>query len=617
MIRATASDMLTFTDLQAAPEPLSTLQKRVLFVLAALVTVGRLLAVACSPWDWDEIQFSHAVRDYDVFTHQPHPPGFPLFIALARVIHLSGLDEFRSLQVITVAGALALFPAMLFLGRELRLPFATNVIASLLLVHLPNVWFFGGTAFSDVPSLTLVIAAGALLLRGCRSRDAYLTGALLLGIAAGFRTQNLLIGLAPAVIATWCRVRVSRSVVQPLVACVLGGASIVIAYGGAAVATGGWERYSEAVSAHRAYIATIDSFRSAERPHLRGLLEDVFVRPYRAGMLNNAIGVFALAGLIAGAARRSFRVAVTLAMFLPFALAGWLMLDHHSMSRFSVAWSPMISLLAAYGITMLAAVIARPVAWSRAADVIAGLAAAWLVAHAIVWTMPALNQVRRNASPPARALEWITTQVPEGTRIYVHSSMVPYGRFFLSDYEVVRFDDVPPVSAAGGGWVLQEGAIATYGARTFTYRRNNLWRVARKRYFEVSVVPKESLVQFGDGWYDEESHAGSNWRWMGRRSVALLARTDGEARLQLRLGVPLEALAETPTITISMNGQALERFVADDPAVMREYVVRPRSEGANELVVETSQVVDPRSGAIPGESRTLGLRLDSLRWVSR
>ena len=39
-------------------------------------------------------------RDYDVVYHQPHPPGFPLYIAAAKLIHLFIADEFHALQAI-------------------------------------------------------------------------------------------------------------------------------------------------------------------------------------------------------------------------------------------------------------------------------------------------------------------------------------------------------------------------------------------------------------------------------------------------------------------------------------------------------------------------------------
>src|SRR5207302_8925569 len=123
------------------------------------------------------------------------PPGFPLYLGTAKLLMLAGLDDFHALQTINMLAAVAVVPAMFFFCHELRMRFSVAISASLLLAFFPNVWFFGGTAFSDVPSMTLSIVVVALLLRGGWS-----SGSVLLGIAIGFRPQTLLIAAAPAVI---------------------------------------------------------------------------------------------------------------------------------------------------------------------------------------------------------------------------------------------------------------------------------------------------------------------------------------------------------------------------------------------------------------------------------
>jgi hypothetical protein len=75
-------------------------QKRILLVLSLLVALTRLLAIAHSLNDWDEALFSLGVAEYEVDQHWPHPPGYPLFVAAAKGVHLLGVSEFRSLQTI-------------------------------------------------------------------------------------------------------------------------------------------------------------------------------------------------------------------------------------------------------------------------------------------------------------------------------------------------------------------------------------------------------------------------------------------------------------------------------------------------------------------------------------
>ena len=96
-------------------------------------------------------------------------------------------SDFHALQAINVIAGMLLFPVLFLLAREIGFRFPTATIAAALCAFFPNVWFFGGTAFSDVPSIVLVVFAVALLIRGARDRWAYFAGTLLLAISIGIR----------------------------------------------------------------------------------------------------------------------------------------------------------------------------------------------------------------------------------------------------------------------------------------------------------------------------------------------------------------------------------------------------------------------------------------------
>jgi hypothetical protein len=99
-------------------------------LLALLVALTRWPALSRTLWDWDEANFALAVANFDVTAHHPHPPGFPLFVGLAKLIPF---DAFHALQAIAFVSSLFVFPAMLFLARELRMPQHRAVAAALLL----------------------------------------------------------------------------------------------------------------------------------------------------------------------------------------------------------------------------------------------------------------------------------------------------------------------------------------------------------------------------------------------------------------------------------------------------------------------------------------------------
>lgn len=610
-----------FDQFRVAPEPLSRLQRRLAWAAALLVTLTRIAFASRSLWDWDEALFSYAMIDYDVTQHHPHPPGFPLFIALARLVRPFVSSEFAALQGVSVIGAIALFPIMLLLGREMRMPFATAFAAASLLVFFPNVWFYGGTGFSDVPSLALVLLACALLLRGCRSGGAYVGGAFILAVSAGFRPQNLLVGLGPALLATWCGVRNTRSVKQVLLAIVVGAGTLVASYGGAALATDGWQRYSDSVSGHGSYIQTVDSFRNASRPGLLDLFDDFFIRPYRMAAVNFFIATLSAIALAAGLLGKRKPVSVVLLMFGPFSILGWLMLDRFSVGRFSVAWMPMIAFLAAEGASVVADLVATRLRGRRARSVAYSAIVGLPVLTMILWALPGLILVHTTDSPPVQAIEWIKRTLPRSTPLYVHGSMGPHATLLLRKYPKEYFDGSPPLLALDRrqGWVLTEGESAARGAQVFSYPRRRLRDIVRRRYFDVSVMPFCSPVNFGEGWLGEEGEAGKKFRWMGaRRATALLpAAIDDQALLALRFHVPLDAMSSPPMVTITLDGAPVDRFVATRASVERSYVVAAPGDRWHELALQTDRVINLKKQGLGDDSRDLGLRLDAIAWSSR
>ena len=70
-------------------------RRNLLIALTITIAATRFYARSRSMWDWDEALFAFAIRDFNVALHHPHPPGFPLFIALAKFMHLFVPDAFN------------------------------------------------------------------------------------------------------------------------------------------------------------------------------------------------------------------------------------------------------------------------------------------------------------------------------------------------------------------------------------------------------------------------------------------------------------------------------------------------------------------------------------------
>jgi hypothetical protein len=155
----------------------------------------------------DSVQFAMGVREFNIWQHQPHPPGYPLFIFLGWMgAKCCGADPADSLHFVSAAGG-ALFMAAWFLiiRRQFRENFAWWVTACLLVT--PAVWMTATKVLTDSLAAGLIsaeILAGLYLLQSGR-RIHLLATSLLGAAAAGARPQLLPVVLALLITVLWQR----------------------------------------------------------------------------------------------------------------------------------------------------------------------------------------------------------------------------------------------------------------------------------------------------------------------------------------------------------------------------------------------------------------------------
>jgi hypothetical protein len=464
------------------PEPLTQRQRTIVLIVALVCAVTRFLAVARSVWEWDEALFTMAMRDYDVRMHHPHPPGFPVYIAMAKLVRFVVHDDFRALQTVNVIAATLVFVAVFAFARELRLRFATCVSAGALFTFFPNVWFFGGGAFSDIPSIVLVLFAVTLLLKGVRNpstslsagRNAYWLGTLLLALAIGIRPQNFLIGLVPGLLATR-----KRRWWEILVALLIGVVIVGAAFGGAVYATGSLSDYQRVVREHGQYIAQVDSFRSEERPPLWRIFDRFFLKQYQSPVLSFIASIFVIVSVVSAFRERNRPLFWNAMIFVPFAVFAWLMLDRYSISRFSIGYQPMFAVFLADGIRR----VARKREWMLSAAMVAAFFA---------YTLPALTPVRNEVAPSilaARAAADLAQR--EGRPLFVGQTMLVFLDLVAPGvpYTWVPDDRALPPGDAKDAWLLAEVTTTPETGRMFRRERGNLWNIARRHYFEIKLAP--------------------------------------------------------------------------------------------------------------------------------
>jgi hypothetical protein len=416
------------------------------------------------------------------------------------------------------------------------------------------------------------------------------------------RVASLLIGLVPAILGTWERLR------QRAYLAVAAGAlaGVVIAGGsylGAGLASESVTKYRSALNAQSQWVHDVDSFHNPGRPPLLDVAWTFLIRPYDQRQQLTALLLLAAISLLAALRQRRAGPLLTLGTFMPIAVFSCLYLDVNTPSRYAIAYLPMYALLAADGLATL-------VPTQR---VFAGLTATFVAALAI-WTAPAVWTQVREDSPPIAALRWVRQHVPPASTVFVHDAFRPQAQFYLADYDLRLFQEIEQIPLlVREPWIVESRPSAE--GQTFTWPHERLWRVIRQRNFEASAGRLTSVIRYGSGWYGQENNSTESFRWMGKDALIDLPALPRSGRLTVKFYVPVDSLPTPPTIELFFNGELVERIVATTADLERSWILTSRPQQTNELRIVTSATAVPsQTGSGSPDIRQLGLQLRGLRW---
>jgi hypothetical protein len=177
-------------------------------VLALVAAVSRLPFVHATPINWDSVQFTLALDQFDLHSHQPHPPGYILYVLVGRIANLAVGNPGLSLSLLSVLATTLALP--LFYRLVMRV-FDDVVLAwgaSLILAASPLAMYYGSVGLTYMPEmlLSILVAALAWRVKIARAGELTLLAALLalsLGVAGGVRQTSLPILLPLCVWALW------------------------------------------------------------------------------------------------------------------------------------------------------------------------------------------------------------------------------------------------------------------------------------------------------------------------------------------------------------------------------------------------------------------------------
>ena len=114
--------MATASRMKTQYSVLSTQYSRDALIAAALAVatiLTRLPFRSHRVFNWDAVNFVLSLSNYDVRLHPPHPPGYPVFIAMGRVLQSVFPDPNNALVAVAMLMSAGAVAALFWLGRTL------------------------------------------------------------------------------------------------------------------------------------------------------------------------------------------------------------------------------------------------------------------------------------------------------------------------------------------------------------------------------------------------------------------------------------------------------------------------------------------------------------------
>lgn len=172
-----------------------TSTRQLIFGLFALAFISRILFPAHWLEDWDSVQFALGLHHFSVVDHQPHPPGYPLYILLGKLAFLIFQDDTKALTFLSILlSSLSTIP--LYLLTQKMFGKLAAIIATVFFILMPVGWITSEIPISNTAGLFFTIALGYLLYT-THPTTRYIAGiAFIFGLSQGVRATDMIVAIS-------------------------------------------------------------------------------------------------------------------------------------------------------------------------------------------------------------------------------------------------------------------------------------------------------------------------------------------------------------------------------------------------------------------------------------
>lgn len=139
-------------------------ERYTLFTIFAATLLLRLPFIPKWLEDWDSVQFALSLHHFSILDHQPHPPGYPLYVLMGKLTNLFFRDDLTSLTSLSILFSSLTTIIFYRLTKEM-FDIKTALMATIMLIFTPLYWVFSELPLTNIPGLFFYLLSAYLIFK--------------------------------------------------------------------------------------------------------------------------------------------------------------------------------------------------------------------------------------------------------------------------------------------------------------------------------------------------------------------------------------------------------------------------------------------------------------------